>query len=133
MAALIFGSFFLAAILALFTACGGGDSGSSLPPSVTVPDGEDNCPLTSNPRQSDSDQDGRGDSCDEDTDGDGVGDVEDNCPADVNPEQTNNDGDLLHGPLSGRDPVCLATHRQKSRTTAAPAAMCEASTTSLLR
>jgi len=34
--------FFLAAILALFTACGGGDSGSSLPPSVTVPDGEDN-------------------------------------------------------------------------------------------
>ncbi len=32
----------LATLLVLFTACGGDEGGSSLPPSVTVPDGDDN-------------------------------------------------------------------------------------------
>lgn len=48
----------------------------------TVTGCDDNCPLTPNPDQSD-------------TEDDGVGDVCDNCPADSNPGQEDLDGDLL--------------------------------------
>jgi Thrombospondin type 3 repeat len=58
-----------------------------------VPDDEDNCPLVSNPDQTDTDGDGQGDACDADDDGDGVPDDEDNCLLLANPDQTDTDGD----------------------------------------
>lgn len=54
---------------------------------------DDNCLLTANPDQADANSNGRGDACDADTDGDGVGDVEDNCPMLANPDQADLDGD----------------------------------------
>ena len=63
----------------------------------------DNCPLTYNPDQVDSDSDGRGDLCDncitvlnplqEDTDEDDVGDSCDNCIEVYNPDQLDDDED----------------------------------------
>ncbi len=55
----------------------------------------DNCPIVSNPDQSDLDRDGLGDLCDADDDGDGVADATDNCPSVSNPDQSDFDGDGL--------------------------------------
>jgi len=65
-------------------------------------DGLDNCPATSNPSQTDTDNDGIGDACEvlaADTDGDGVDDASDNCPSIPNPGQEDND-------LDGAGDVC---------------------------
>ncbi len=60
-----------------------------------IADAEDNCPMTANARQLDSDGDGTGDLCESgavDTDGDGFTDSNDNCPNEPN-QQIDDDGD----------------------------------------
>jgi hypothetical protein len=59
-----------------------------------VTDGADNCRVTANSDQTDSNGNGVGDLC-EDTDGDTVVDAFDNCPAVPNPDQTDLDGDSV--------------------------------------
>ncbi|KXJ22636.1 Thrombospondin-3 [Exaiptasia diaphana] len=55
----------------------------------------DNCPYKSNPNQNDLDRDGRGDTCDDDIDGDGIRNEIDNCPRIPNPTQRDSDRDNL--------------------------------------
>lgn len=56
-------------------------------------DVDDNCPLTSNADQLNTDNDGMGDVCDDDDDNDGILDVDDNCPLVSNPDQADADND----------------------------------------
>jgi uncharacterized repeat protein (TIGR01451 family) len=56
-----------------------------------IADGVDNCPDTPNPDQFDTDVDGIGDACEDDTDGDGVPDESDNCLNTPNPNQFDTD------------------------------------------
>ncbi len=71
-----------------------------------VPNNVDNCASVANPDQSDLDNNGIGDVCDEsaeiDSDGDGIPDNTDNCPDASNPDQADEDGngvgDICDGP-----------------------------------
>jgi len=56
-------------------------------------DVDDNCPLTANADQLDTDSDGEGDACDTDDDNDGIVDIDDNCPLIANPIQEDDDLD----------------------------------------
>ncbi len=69
-----------------------------------IKDSIDNCPLTPNPKQTDVDEDGKGDKCApldnrNDTDGDGIKNNTDNCPLITNPKQADIDND-------GKGDVC---------------------------
>lgn len=59
-----------------------------------VLDEDDNCPLTTNADQQDSDTDNIGDACDADRDGDDTDNEVDNCPDVSNFGQEDTDGDL---------------------------------------
>jgi len=113
-------------------------------PSATVPDLDrildqdadglvnlaDDCPTTADPAQDDLDQDGLGDVCDPDRDGDGEPDISDSLPSDPdewtdadgvndavdnclglpNADQTDSDGDLVGDACDPDAPTCsLAT------------------------
>lgn len=58
-----------------------------------VKDGSDNCLLTANADQSNTDGDGQGNACDPDDDNDGTPDESDNCPFLASPDQTDSNGD----------------------------------------
>ncbi|WP_370390180.1 choice-of-anchor B family protein [uncultured Winogradskyella sp.] len=59
----------------------------------TIVNSADNCPEISNQDQTDTDNDGLGDACDDDDDNDGIPDTEDNCPLTSNPDQEDLDND----------------------------------------
>ena len=68
-----------------------------------VPNQFDNCPSEPNHNQSDRDEDGLGDPCDDypdDRDHDGVGDG-DNCPSEPNPSQADGDRDHIGDACDG--------------------------------
>ncbi|QYA25999.1 hypothetical protein G3I01_10895 [Gramella sp. MT6] len=67
-----------------------------------IPNGEDNCPQTSNEDQADFDEDGLGDVCDPDIDNDGVPNDEDDC--DMQVPDVDEDGDGCEDIDPGCDP-----------------------------
>ena len=68
-----------------------------------VADAQDNCMLTSNAQQLDTDQDQLGNACDLDDDNDSLPDSEDNCPLNANPNQLDLDGDGIGDPCDPDD------------------------------
>jgi hypothetical protein len=73
----------------------------------------DNCPDVENLNQSDIDNDGYGDLCDPDVDGDNIYNEEDNCIFIFNPEQQNQDNDE-YGDACSQDPDADGIVRENS-------------------
>jgi hypothetical protein len=71
-----------------------------------VSDAKDNCPNDPNAQQTDTDNDGKGDACDDDDDGDGVADAKDNCNKKANAGQNDTDGDGNGDVCDGDDDNC---------------------------
>ncbi len=69
------------------------NSDGNLVPADTIPDVADNCPMTGNQDQANSDSDNMGDACDPDDDNDGIEDGPDDCPLARNPPDVDLDGD----------------------------------------
>jgi hypothetical protein len=81
-----------------YPTCGRDSDGDGVPDydlSGDLPQPLDVCPYTPDPGQLDLDQDGVGDACDSDRDGDGVQNSADNCPDVANPEQHDWDRDRI--------------------------------------
>lgn len=68
-------------------------------------DDVDNCPVTANVDQNDTDTDGAGDACDADDDGDDVSDDFDNCQFVYNVDQGDTDGDGIGDACNDEDDV----------------------------
>lgn len=67
-----------------------------------VADVMDNCVSYANPDQSDVNENGRGDACD-DFDQDGIANERDNCPNNPNRDQADEDGDGMGNPCDGAE------------------------------
>ena len=83
------------------TGCNADPDGDGFPTyNLKTPENEinDNCAETSNPYQEDLDDDGAGDACDPDLDGDGVLDTADDCPLAYDPLQEDGDRDGMGDP-----------------------------------
>jgi hypothetical protein len=86
---------------------------TSMPDADGIENAADNCPLTFNPDQTDTDGDDIGDACDPDParynpdyDEDGYPNWADNCPGVPNPDQTDTDGDGF-GDACDPDPTVI--------------------------
>ena len=67
-----------------------------------------------NPSQRDTNNDGEGDACDNDDDGDGVLDGADNCQFDVNPLQEDSDNNGI-GDVCQDDSLCFPVTLEQSK------------------
>ena len=89
----MFKTFIFPALLLLLISCSPDEEINNDRDNDSIVNTSDNCPEAYNKEQLDTDNDGKGNACDDDDDNDGVLDTLDNCPLIANPEQTDIDND----------------------------------------